>query len=92
MAETGRKPGYTVRVFVSNEDIEHLRRLSETTGVNQSDIQARILSAGIAAVVANGYRLSLPLTLHIADEAAGVSYAIKQENHAAMNEGKGKRK
>ena len=62
-----KKPGNSVRLWISNEDLEHLKALSEVTEVTQTELMTKILHSGIKAIVENNYRLMLPLTFKMVD-------------------------
>lgn len=44
-------PGHQLRVWITNEDLEKLKRLSETTDAAQTDLLTKIVHAGIAALI-----------------------------------------
>lgn len=62
-----KKPGYSVTLWLNNEDIEHLKRLSEATQIKQTDLMSRILHAGLKTIVENNYRLILPLSFRFSE-------------------------
>lgn len=62
-----KKPGYSVRLWVTNEDLERLKKLSEVTELSQVEIMTRILHAGVVACANNGNRIALPLSFEIQD-------------------------
>lgn len=63
-----KKPiaGYSVRAWVTKEDLERFKDLSEATGMQQSEIMTRILHAGIEAL--SEKRLTLPLQFTLKSE------------------------
>jgi hypothetical protein len=68
------KAGYSVRVWVNNEDLERYKKLSERTDLAQTEIMTKVIHAGIEALIADGFRLNLP-----------VEFEVKRENYA-LNE------
>ena len=62
------KSGYSVRAWLEPADIQAMKILSDRTGLKAVELQSRILSAGIRAVVENGNRITLPLEFEIVKE------------------------
>lgn len=60
------KAGYSVRAWVTLEDLERYKKLAEATGMPQSEIMTRILHAGIEAL--SEERLVLPLQFSVLHE------------------------
>lgn len=60
--------GQALRVWMQDEAMERLAKLSDATDMAQSGLAARLLSAALDAVAAEGYRLTLPLKFAISKE------------------------
>lgn len=61
-----KKQGYTLRVYVSPENLEDLKRISEVNEVPQSLILERFVAAAIAVATRNEHRLTLPIRFELA--------------------------
>ena len=66
-AENAKSPGYSVRVWISREDIRHFQDLAEVTGLTQTELQTRVMHAGIEAL-AGRTSLTLPLRFAVSEE------------------------
>jgi hypothetical protein len=76
-----KKPGYSVRLWVSNDDLEKLKGLADRTEITQVEIMTRIMHAGVEAVSQTGV-LTLPLRFEIVehDRPVPVSAGVQQRN------------
>jgi hypothetical protein len=63
-----KKPGYSLRVTLSPENIENLKRIAQLNEIPQSLILDRIAAAGIAAIDDNKGHLKLPLRFEMVDQ------------------------
>lgn len=82
--------GYTVRVWITNADLDRLKSLSEATELSQSELMTRIMHAGIEAVsVAN--RLSIPLRFRLEEtmlQMPDPNYTQRPPPSAVLNDKK----
>jgi len=62
-----QKKGKHVRLYVLEEDEAPLEKLAETTGLTQTMILTKLVSAGLKCCTEQGYRLPLPLKFEMAE-------------------------
>lgn len=72
-AKANSKAGYSVRVWLSNDDLERFKNLSEKTDLAQTEIMTKMLHAGMQAVVDDGFRLNLPVEFEVRKEIYGLN-------------------
>jgi hypothetical protein len=65
-----KKPSYGVKLWIDSADLAHLKKLSERTGLPQTEIMSRIVHSGIEALTKAGYRLNLPLVFNMGSDLA----------------------
>jgi hypothetical protein len=71
-----KKPGNSVRLWVSNEDLERLKAISERTELTQVEIMTRILHAGVEAIYRQDF-LTLPLRFASLDGTAKAAQSVQ---------------
>ncbi|MCX8156625.1 MAG: hypothetical protein N3J91_09295 [Verrucomicrobiae bacterium] len=59
--------GTTRRLYLTDEDLMRLKKLSETTNLSQSEILTQIVHAGLVSIEANQNRIVFPLRFKILD-------------------------
>ncbi len=70
------KKGRHTRLYIFEEDEPRLDQLTRSTGLTSTAALSTIVSAGLRALEAREYRMSLPLRLEVADElSSSVSFA-----------------
>lgn len=60
--------GNTLRLYLRDEELALLQKLTEVLEIPQTEIMSRIMTAGIRALSQAGHRMPLPLKFQI-DEA-----------------------
>ena len=60
----GKLAGYSVRVWITREDVELFQELSKLTGLSQTELQTRVLHAGIHALTGRAF-ITLPLSFTV---------------------------
>jgi hypothetical protein len=76
-----KNPGYSVRLWLGNEELEDVAKTAERTGLKKVEVMNRMMAAAIKAVRENGYRLSLPLEFQIVEEEPSVERIELNERH-----------
>ncbi|WCJ58870.1 hypothetical protein NXS98_14250 [Fontisphaera persica] len=60
--------GTTRRLYIADEDLERLKRLSDETNLGQTEILTQIVHAGLVSLEANQNRITFPLRFKILDQ------------------------
>jgi hypothetical protein len=83
------KPGYSLRLWLSFEDLEKLKKAAAVTGLQQSEIMSQLMHAALICIEGDGYRLHFPLKFGLIDgipiEKKGAPLIVKpsrQGHHA----------
>ena len=68
--------GNTLRLYLRDEELQALQKLTEALEIPQTEIMSRIMTAGIRALKEAGNRMPLPLKFQVVEaggerEAAG---------------------
>jgi len=59
--------GNTLRLYLRDDEMEALQKLTEVLEIPQTEIMSRIMTAGIRAIREAGNRMPLPLRFHISE-------------------------
>lgn len=62
--------GTQIRLYIADDDGIRLREMCQRTGLNHTGAMTMILSAGLAALESNEYRVVLPLAFQVTDAPA----------------------
>lgn len=59
--------GNTLRLYLRDEELEGLRKLTEALEISQTEVMSRIMTAGIRALREAGNRMPLPLKFELVE-------------------------
>jgi hypothetical protein len=59
--------GNTLRLYLRDEEMEALQRLTEVLEIPQTEIMSRVMTAGIRALKDAGNRMPLPLKFQVVE-------------------------
>jgi len=59
--------GTTLRLYLRDDEVEGLQKLTEALEIPQTEIMSRIMTAGIRAIRDAGNRMPLPLKFQIVE-------------------------
>lgn len=74
-------PGYSVRAWVSQDDLEKWRKAAEFCETSQADLMTRVLRAGINALEKNNYQFTVPLRFLLGEKRYPNSVPTALELH-----------
>ncbi len=63
----GNTKGNTLRLYLRDEEMEALQKLTEALEIPQTEIMSRIMTAGIRALKEAGNRMPLPLRFQLSE-------------------------
>lgn len=72
--------GNTLRLYLRDEELKQLGKLTDTLEISQTEIMGRIMSAGIRAIVRNGNKMPLPLKFIIPHDDTG-RFELNEQEH-----------
>jgi len=60
--------GNVRRMYLSDPDLQDLKKLSDDTNLGQTELLTQIVHAGLASIKGNGNRILFPLKFSVAQE------------------------
>tara|TARA_B100000282_G_C31505822_1_gene387084 strand:+ start:79 stop:327 length:249 start_codon:yes stop_codon:yes gene_type:complete len=59
--------GYTIRVYVDDEQLKLLKEFSDSTGLSQTNLASLLLGSSLRSIKDNNGRFQMPLRFKICD-------------------------
>lgn len=77
------KKGRHTRLYIFEEDEPRLDKLTRSTGLTSTMALSTIVSAGLRALEARDYRMSLPLRFEVTDESSSTVSLMEERSRPA---------